>query len=102
MRVALACGETPRDKSRKKIKDAHLQRLRRLADVGEDYSIGIALEWFRDLKDAVETVELAAHEYVGMMVDTFHWYRGDGSLDHIDLLPGSKLSPVHLNDSEDL
>lgn len=100
--LLLVCAETARDKRRKKIIDTHAARLRRLADVGEDYGIGIALEWFHDLRDAVEIVELAAHEYVGMMVDTFHWYRGDGNLDHIDLIPGDKLSLVHINDSEDL
>ena len=100
--LLLVCAETPRDKIRRKIVHAHARRLRRLADVSKDYNVGIALEWFRDLRDAMEIVELAAHEYVGMIIDTFHWYRGDGNLDHIDLMAGDKLSLIHINDSEDL
>jgi 2-keto-myo-inositol isomerase len=100
--LLLVCAETPKDKSRREIIDAHVSRLRKIANIGENYNVGIALEWFSDLRDAIEIVELAAHKYVSLMVDTFHWYRGDGNLNHIDLIPGNKLSLVHINDSEDL
>ncbi len=59
------------------------------------------MEWFQDLSDAIKIVESAPHEHLGMMIDTFHWYRGDGNLDHIDLVPGPKLFLVHINDCED-
>jgi len=98
----LVCADGFDEKNRNKIIQDHADRLRRLADVSEDYDVKIALEWFWDLKDAVQVVNLANHEYLGMIIDTFHWYRGDGNMDNIDLIPSDKLFLVHINDCEDI
>jgi len=98
----LVCSEWLKDKTRNEVIEVHARRLRRLAELSEEYGIKIELEWFTDLTDAVEIANLADHEYLGMMIDTFHWYRGDGNLDHIDLVPKDRLFLVHINDSENI
>jgi len=98
----IVCGEDPGDRSPEEVVWAHSTRLGRLAELGEEYGVKIALEWFRDLTTAINIVNSAGKEYLGLMVDTFHWYRGDGNLEHIDMIPGDRLILVHINDSEDL
>jgi len=98
----LMCAEARKDKTSEEIIEAHANSLIRLAEICEDYGVKLALEWFQDLKDAIKIVESAAYESLGLMIDTFHWYRGDGNLDHIDLVPRSKLVLVHINDCEDV
>lgn len=98
----LICGEAPRGRDCEEVIEAHVKRLRKLADIGKDYGIRLELEWFQNLRDAIKVVELANHQYLGLMIDTFHWYRGDGNLAHIDAIPEEKLFLVHINDCENM
>lgn len=98
----IVCAEGFAGRSSSEAVRAHATRLAELADLGNEYGVRIAMEWFRSLRDAVKVVETASHEYLGMVIDTFHWYRGDGDLSNIDLTPGNKLYLVHINDCEDL
>ncbi|MEM1515225.1 MAG: sugar phosphate isomerase/epimerase [Candidatus Bathyarchaeia archaeon] len=98
----LVCAEESKSKRRKDVIETHVVRLKRLAQLAEDYGVKIELEWFSDLTDAIEIVNLVNHESLGMMIDTFHWYRGDGDITHIDLIPKDKLFLVHINDCENL
>ncbi len=82
--------------------ETHAARLARLADVGEDYGVKIALEWFSSLREGFKVIEKANHDYLGMVIDTFHWYRGDGDIGSIDLTPRGKLFMMHINDCENL
>ncbi|MGC8934679.1 MAG: sugar phosphate isomerase/epimerase family protein [Thermoproteota archaeon] len=98
----VVCAEGFESKIREKIVEAHASRLNKLAKVSEAYNVKVAMEWFWNLKDAIEVVERASNDYLGLVVDTFHWYRGDGNLGNIDLIPTDKLFLVHINDCEDL
>ncbi len=98
----IVCAEGFRDKSLSEAVEAHSTRLARLADIGKDYGVRVAMEWFWSLKDAFKVIEKANHDYLGVIIDTFHWYRGDGDIGNIDLTPRGKLFVVHINDCEDL
>jgi 2-keto-myo-inositol isomerase len=100
----VVCAENPYEKEGglREALIAHSNRLSRLAALAEVYGITIAMEWFWNLKDAFEVLARASEESLGMILDTFHWYRGDGRLDHVDLIPYKRLILVHVNDCENL
>ncbi len=98
----LVCAETPGEKTYDAVVAAHVERLSRLADEAGKYDVKVALEWFRNMKTPVEIVREAGHKYLGLMLDTFHWYRGDGELSNVASIPAEKLLLIHINDCEDL
>jgi len=98
----IVCAEGFKDKSLSEAVEAHATRLARLADVGEYYGVRVAMEWFWSLKDSFKVIKKANHDYLGAIIDTFHWYRGDGDIANIDLIPKDKLYVVHINDCENL
>lgn len=98
----LVCAEGPGNRSLNESLGAHASRLAKVADTGQSYGVKVAMEWFWNLRDAVKVIEVANHEYLKMMVDTFHWYRGDGNIANLDLIPQGTLQLVHANDCENL
>jgi 2-keto-myo-inositol isomerase len=97
----LVCAEQIQSKSPSENIKAHVSRMSRLADLGKEYNVKIAIEWFQSLKDVIKIVETSNNENLGMIIDTFHWYRGDGDIRNIDIIPVKKLYLVHINDCED-
>ncbi|MEM3694284.1 MAG: sugar phosphate isomerase/epimerase family protein [Candidatus Bathyarchaeia archaeon] len=102
--IFVVCAENPYGKAGglKDALEAHSKRLSRLAALAEGYGVRIAMEWFWDLRDAFEVLSKASEENLGMVLDTFHWYRGDGQLDHVEQIPPRRLLLVHVNDCEPL
>jgi 2-keto-myo-inositol isomerase len=98
----IVCSEGFNNRSVEEAVAAHAKRLARLAEVGKHHGVRIAMEWFWNQRDAFEVIERADHEYLGVIIDTFHWYRGDGNLNNLDIIPRDKLYLVHINDCEDL
>jgi 2-keto-myo-inositol isomerase len=52
-------------------------------------------------KEALEIARLSGRENVGIMMDTFHYYRSQIAMSDIEAIPLEKLLIVHVNDSED-
>ncbi|PIU50920.1 hypothetical protein COS91_07150 [Candidatus Desantisbacteria bacterium CG07_land_8_20_14_0_80_39_15] len=52
--------------------------------------------------EALEIINLAGSENLGIMIDTFHYYKSGVSLEDIRAIPIEKLFIVHVNDSENL
>jgi sugar phosphate isomerase/epimerase len=50
---------------------------------------------------ALDLIERAARPNLGLMLDTFHYYKSAVGLDEIAAIPVDKLLIVHVNDSED-
>lgn len=98
----IVCAEGAKDKTFDERVEAHATRLARLAETGREYGVRIAMEWFWNLREAFAVVERANHDHLGLVIDTFHWYRGDGEIENIDLTPRGKLFVVHVNDCENL
>lgn len=98
----IVCAEGFGDRRIEEAKHAHISRIRRLSSITGDYGIKIAMEWFWELPLAIEIVREIDDERVGLLVDTFHWYRGDGNLEHLKQVPSDKVFFLHVNDCEDL
>lgn len=53
-------------------------------------------------REALEIARLSGRDNVGIMMDTFHYYRSQIPASDIEAIPVEKLLIVHVNDSEDL
>ena len=69
----------------------------------------IDLEFLGQTDCSVQTLDLAKkivekvnRNSVGLVIDTFHFYAGNSSLEAIESLDASKLFIFHINDAEDL
>lgn len=78
--------------------------LARLGDLAQSRNIRIAYEalawgrWIRDYRDAWRVVRDAAHDNIGLMLDSFHVFALDLPLDGIDEIPASKIVLVEVAD----
>ena len=50
--------------------------------------------------EALEIARLSGRDNVGIMMDTFHYYRSEVPVSDIEAIPLEKLLIVHVNDSE--
>lgn len=80
---------------------------RKYAEITQDYGVHLALEplgnhpFVPGAKEAMAIIEVADHDYMGMMMDTFHYYKSNVPIEEIDAIPNDKLFIVHVNDCED-
>lgn len=51
--------------------------------------------------EALAIVSKAEHPHLGIMMDTFHYYKSGITPDQVRQIPGEKLLIVHINDCED-
>ncbi len=78
------------------------------ADRAADHGVKIAIEplgrhpFIPGPREALEVIERAGHGSLGLMMDTFHYYKSDVALDDIRAIPTEMLLIVHVNDCEDL
>jgi len=98
----IVCAEGLGNRSFEEAKRIYVSRLRKLSSITSEYDVRIALEWFHELQPAIEIIKAVDDENVGLVIDTFHWYRGDGRLDSLIEVPSDKLFFVHINDCEGL
>ena len=91
----------------------HDNRVREAAKILNDYGQKLALEYigpktFRldhkypfvyDLKGALELIHNTGSENVGLIMDSWHWYTSDATLDDIKKLPSDLAIYVHLSDA---
>jgi len=103
----------PNDKppgiTKREIIEESVESLRQLSKIALDYDIAIAFEFIgredssvnnlATCWDIVETVDL---DNVGLVVDTFHFYLGNSSLESLQKVDPEKIFIFHINDSEDL
>ncbi len=78
------------------------------ADIADSYGVRIALEPLgrHPLIDgptaALDVIAQADRPNLGLMIDTFHYYKSDVSFGEIEDIPVYKLYIVHINDCDDL
>jgi len=96
----LVCGEKPAGISLEKIQKTTAERISTMAERAEAFQVKVALEWFWPLREAASIIS-SSHQNAYMMLDTFHWYRGDGEIESIRSIPASRLCLVHINDCVD-
>ncbi len=99
----------PRDTTKREIIEESVESLRQLSKIALDYDVALAFEFIgredssvnnlATCWDIVETVDL---NNVGLVIDTFHFYLGNSSLESLRKVDPEKIFIFHINDSEDL
>jgi len=88
--------------------DDAITDFRDLCQLAAKHKVRCALEFvggvpqFHDVKSAWEVAEAADQPNGGIMVDSFHFYRGNSTLAQLDAVPDEKLYLMHINDAQDL
>jgi 2-keto-myo-inositol isomerase len=107
--VLLVCADAPpEDIEMDDAYDAMANVASTYADWAEDHGVKIAIEplgghpFIPGPRQALEIIQRAEHEALGLMMDTFHYYKSGISLDTIRNIPIELLLVVHVNDCEDL
>ncbi|MBT5876583.1 MAG: sugar phosphate isomerase/epimerase [Candidatus Latescibacteria bacterium] len=107
--VLLVCGDAPPEGvSEDEAYDSMANVACTYADWAEDHGVKIAIEplgghpFIPGPKEALEIIERADHDSLGLMLDTFHYYKSGVSMDAIRDIPLDRLFIVHVNDCEDL
>ena len=83
-------------------------RAREYAEVVSEHGVRLAIEplgghpFVPGPKEALRIVERADHEAIGIMMDTFHYYKSGVTVEEIEGIPIEKLFLIHVNDCEDL
>ncbi len=107
--VVVVPGKLPENATESEIIEESVKVLNELADIAEKYSVGLAFEFLGQSDCSVQTLDLdkkiiekVDRENVGLVIDTFHFYAGNSSLEAIETLDPKKLFVFHINDAEDL
>jgi sugar phosphate isomerase/epimerase len=85
--------------------EATAERLSALADRAAAHGLIVAVEFlpWTELKDAAtawEIVRLADHAGAGVLVDSWHLYRGAADEAQVRAIPGDRIVAVHLDDAD--
>ncbi len=107
--VVVVPGKMPENTSEKIIVEESVKVLNELADIAEKYNVGLAFEFLGQADCSVQTLDLdkkiiekVNRKNVGLVIDTFHFYAGNSTLEAIETLDPEKLFIFHINDAEDL
>ena len=107
--VVVVPGKLPENADETEIIEESVKVLNDLADIAAKYNVGLAFEFLGQSDCSVQTLDLDAkiigkvnRENVGLVIDTFHFYAGNSTLEAIETLDPKKLFIFHINDAEDL
>ena len=59
-------------------------------------------EKYRDIRTALALLDKAGCDNCGILLDSFHLYRGGSTLEEIDLIPAEEIMLAHINDVRDV
>lgn len=107
--VVVVPGKMPENADETRIVEESVKVLNELADIAEKHHVGLAFEFLGQADCSVQTldldkkiIELVNRPNVGLVIDTFHFYAGNSTLEAIETLDPEKLFIFHINDAEDL
>jgi 2-keto-myo-inositol isomerase len=107
--VVVVPGKLPANATETEIIDESVKVLNELADIAAKHNVGLAFEFLGQSDCSVQTLDLdkkiiekVNRENVGLVIDTFHFYAGNSTLEAIETLDPKKLFIFHINDAEDL
>ena len=105
----LVCADAPPDgMDRNEAYDAMAATARDYAVRAAAHGVKIAIEplgrhpFIPGPREALEVIERADHDSLGLMMDFFHYYKSGVPLDDIRAIPTESLLIVHVDDCEDL
>lgn len=86
--------------------DEAARQLARLAARAAEHGLVVALEFMpwsdvRDARSACELVEACGHPSAGILVDSWHTFRGGGALSDLHALSPESVVAVHLADADE-
>ena len=83
--------------------------LNELCDISSRHGVALAFEFLGQTDCSVPTLDLAAEivreadrKDLGLVIDSFHFYAGDSTLEMIESLDPKLIQIFHINDAEDL
>ncbi len=107
--VLLVCADAPPDDmDRDEAFETMAATARAYAERSAAHGVKIAIEplgrhpFIPGPREALEVIERAGHDSLGLMVDFFHYYKSGVPLDDIRAIPTELLLIVHVDDCEDL
>ena len=107
--VVVVPGKLPENTTEEQIIKESVKVLNELADIAEKHGVGLAFEFLGQSDCSVQTLDLdkkiiekVNRENVGLVIDTFHFYAGNSTLEAIETLDPKKLFIFHINDAENL
>lgn len=108
--IVVVPGKLPsREVSEDEIIEENVRVLNELADIAEKYHVKLAFEFLGQTDNSVQTLDLARkiidqvnRDSVGHVIDTFHFYAGNSSIEAIETMKPEKLFIFHINGAEDL
>jgi len=95
--------------SRQNVIAESIKVLNELCDIAAAHNVSLAFEFLGQTDCSVPTLDLA-HEIVrevnrkdlGVVIDSFHFYAGNSTLEMIEALDPNLIQIFHINDAEDL
>mgnify|MGYP001024348775 CR=1 FL=1 len=106
--VLLVCPDAPpQDMPLDRAFDKAASEALRYADIAHRYGVKIAIEplgmhpFVPGPAEALCIINQANHPALGLMMDTFHYYKSGVSIEDVKDIPIDKLFIVHINDCED-
>lgn len=107
--IVVIPGKLPQNANEEFIIDESVKVLTELAGIAAKHNIGLAFEFLGQTDCSVQTLDLAKViiekvdlPNVGLVIDTFHFYAGNSTLEAIENLNAKDLFVFHINDAEDL
>jgi 2-keto-myo-inositol isomerase len=108
--IVVVPGRLPRGgASRHEVIAESIRVLNELCDIAAAHNVSLAFEFLGQTDCSVPTLDLA-HEIVleanrkdlGVVIDSFHFYAGNSTLEMIEALEPNLIQIFHINDAEDL
>ncbi|MGH9969109.1 MAG: sugar phosphate isomerase/epimerase family protein [Pyrinomonadaceae bacterium] len=108
--IVIVPGKLPQKlPSREKIIGESVNVITELGVIAEQNGVGLAFEFLGQTDCSVQTLDLAAEivetvarDNIGLVIDSFHFYAGESTIEMIDKLDSERLFIFHINDAEDL
>lgn len=107
--ILLVCPDIPpKDLSYKEAVKISGESLKRYAERSSYYGVKLAIEplgmhpFIPGPKQALDIIESSGSEFVGIIMDTFHFYKSSIPMEEIEKIPVEKLLIVHISDCESI
>jgi 2-keto-myo-inositol isomerase len=108
--IVVVPGKLPKEgASREEIIAETIKVLTELSEISAQHGVSLAFEFLGQSDCSVQTLDLAAEIVrevgrpdLGVVIDSFHFYAGNSTIEMIDALDPAIIKIFHINDAEDL
>lgn len=107
--VVVVPGKLPENATKEEIIKESVRVLNELGLIAEKHNVSLAFEFLGQTDCSVQTLDLCNEivekvnrQNIGNVIDTFHFYAGNSTLEAIEAMNPEKLFIFHINDAENL